>query len=628
METKRGYRQVRTARPDDIGKTIKRIFSYMFKNKWQVALVIFFILMSSVTGIISSYVFKPIINDYVVPFIGQKDPDLTSFAVMLSVMALIYLLGLLSTYGRSKMMSIISTGVLGQIRRDLFNHLQDLPISYYDTHTHGMIMNFFTTDTDTMRQMIADTFPQFISSIITVVGTFTMMMVLSPILTLITIGMLIIMLIITYVLGKQSRENFKIIQRAAGDLNGYGEEMISGQKVIKVFSYEQTIKEGFFEIAEEMRVAATKANSAANMLMPITANLSYVAFALSAGVGAYLTIQGRFDVGSLAAFLMYCRQFAGPISMLAQQFNYVMSALAGAERVFNLLDMPSEVDNGKVVLVNAVEDEDGNLTECDHRTGVWAWKDPENGNALTKVRGDVRFDHVEFSYVPGKVVLKDISLFAKPGQKIALVGSTGAGKTTITNLINRFYDVQKGTITYDGIDVKKIKKDDLRRSLGMVLQDTNLFAGTVMENIRYGRLDATDEEVIAAAKLANAHSFITRLPQGYNTVLTANGSNLSQGQRQLLNISRAAVASPPVLILDEATSSIDTRTEHLIEAGMDEIMRGRTVFIIAHRLSTVRNSNAIMVMEHGEIIERGDHEQLLELKGRYYQLYTGKAELD
>lgn len=618
----------RTARPDDIPNTIKRVFAYMFKNKWQTLMVFIFILISSGANVASSYFFKPIINDYVVPFIGQAKPDLTDFAWMLVLMGAIYFVGVASTYIYRRIMSTISTGVLAQIRYDLFNRLQDLPIRYYDTHTHGQIMSFFTNDTDTMRQMIADTFPQFISSIITIGGSFTMMAILSPTLTLITLAMLAVMLIITVTLGKRSRENFKIIQRAASDLNGYSEEMISGQKVIKVFSYEENIKAGFNEIAEEMRVSGSKANSFANMLMPIMGNLSYVAYALTAAAGAVMTINGGFDVGSLASFLLYSRQFSAPIGQLSQQFNYVLMALAGAERVFNLLDTEKEVDNGTVTLVYAEEDAEGNLTETEKRTGIWAWKDPESGNRLTKVQGDVRFENVVFGYEPGKTVLNDVSLYAKPGQKIALVGSTGAGKTTITNLINRFYDVPDGKIRYDGININRIRKADLRRSLGMVLQDTNLFAGTVMENIRYGRLDATDEEVIAAAKLANADSFITRLPQGYDTMLTSNGANLSQGQRQLLNIARAAVASPPVLILDEATSSIDTRTEHLIEAGMDEIMKGRTVFIIAHRLSTVRNSNAILVLEHGEIIERGDHQTLLAQKGRYYKLYTGAAELD
>ncbi len=627
MERRR-YKQLRTARPDDIPQTIKRVFAYMFKNKWQTALVFLCIMISSLANVASSYFFKPIINDYVVPFIGQDNPDLTNFAYMLVVMALIYLVGVVSTYAYKRMMSVISTGVLAQIRYDLFNRLQDLPIRYYDTHTHGQIMSFFTNDTDTMRQMIADTFPQFISSIVTIVGSFTMMAILSPVLMIITLGMLAVMLFITITLGKRSRENFKIIQRAAADLNGYSEEMISGQKVIKVFSYEDNIKAGFYDIAEEMRVAGTKANSFANMLMPIMGNLSYIAYAITAAVGAVMTINGSFDVGSLASFLLYSRQFSAPIGQLSQQFNYVMMALAGAERVFRLLDTDKEVDEGNVTLVNAIENEDGSLTETEERTGIWAWKDPENGNALTRVRGDVRFENVIFGYEEGKTVLNDVSFYAKPGQKIALVGSTGAGKTTITNLINRFYDVPDGKIRYDGININRIRKADLRRSLGMVLQDTNLFAGTVMDNIRYGRLDATDEEVIAAAKLANADSFITMLPEGYQTMLTSNGANLSQGQRQLLNIARAAVASPPVLILDEATSSIDTRTEHLIEAGMDEIMKGRTVFIIAHRLSTVRNSDAILVLEKGEIIERGDHKTLLDLKGRYYKLYTGAAELD
>ncbi|MBQ9960150.1 MAG: ABC transporter ATP-binding protein, partial [Oscillospiraceae bacterium] len=469
---------------------------------------------------------------------------------------------------------------------------------------------------------------QVISTTVMVTGITTMMFTLDWRLSVIALAMLGLICLMTYYLSSHGRGYFKTMQADISNLIGYTEETFAGQKVVKAFMHEPQTRKEFREYVEAVYESNRKTNAYSNMLMPINGNLSYMSYALIACIGAVFCIRGSLDIGTLASFLLYTRQLSQPISRLSQEFNYVMMALAGAERVFQLLDSPSEVDEGKVTMVYATENEDGTLTETDHRTGVWAWKDPRKGNALTRVRGDVRFNDVHFSYVPDKKVLGGISFYAKPGQKIAFVGSTGAGKTTITNLITRFYDVQQGTITYDGFNVQDIAKDSLRASIGMVLQHTNLFSGTVMDNIRYGRLDATDEECIAAAKLANADSFITRLPQGYDTMLTANGGNLSQGQRQLLNIARAAVASPPVLVLDEATSSIDTRTEHLIEAGMDEIMKGRTVFIIAHRLSTVQGSNAIMVIEQGSIVERGTHDELIAQKGRYYQLYTGTLELE
>jgi len=624
----RNYRQIRTAKPEDVKGTIWKLVKYMGMYKTSLVIVVFGVIISALTNVASSYFFEPIINDYIVPYIGEKNVDLTRFALMLGFMGLIYLTGALSSYIYRKHMMKVSTGVLSRLRNDLFRKLQDMPMQFYDTRTNGQIMTFFTSDVDTMRQLVADTFPQVINTVVQMVGIIVMMFVLDWRLALVTLGMLAVIMYTTYFLSTHGRQYFKDLQKNLSNLNGYIEEIFSGQKVVKAFLHEDVTKEEFREIINELKKSDVKTGTYGSIMMPINANLAYFTYALIACIGAYFCINGTQTIGVIAAFLLYARQISGPISRLSQTFNYVMMALAGAERVFTLIESDPEVDEGDITLVFAEEQEDGSLKEVDHRTDIWAWKDPENGNALTRVRGDVRFKDVQFSYVEGKVVLDDISFYAKPGQKIAFVGSTGAGKTTITNLITRFYDIQSGSITYDGFDIKRIAKSSLRASIGMVLQETNLFSGTVMDNIRYGRLDATDEECIAAAKLANADSFITRLPHGYQTMLTANGTNLSQGQRQLLNIARTAVASPPVLVLDEATSSIDTRTEKIIEQGMDQIMQGRTVFTIAHRLSTVMRSNAIMVIEHGHIIERGTHQELIDQKGRYYQLYTGTLELE
>ncbi len=611
-------------------KALLRVFSYLKGSRWLLVIVALCLMVSSLAGIIGTYMLKPIINDYIVPAIGQQNPDLSGFISTLATLGMVYLAGVITSYITSRLMVTVSNTSLNAMRRDLFNHMQDLPISYFDTHTHGELMSRYTNDVDVVREMISSGLTNIITSTVTVVGTFLMMLIISPWLTLLIVAMLFVIFYIIKTIGGRSARAFKRQQAAVGAVNGYIEEMIEGQKVVKVFCHEDEAKERFNALNEEMRQAATSANTTANILMPIMNNISYFNYAITSAVGAVMVINGMIDIGSIASFLQYTRSFSHPITQISQQFNNIFAALAGAERIFALIDTPPEEDDGYVTLVHAERDAEGNLVESEKRTGLWAWKHPHHDGTLTytEVKGDVVFEDMTFGYVPNKTVLHNISLYAKPGQKIAFVGSTGAGKTTITNLLNRFYELNSGKIRYDGINIEKIRKDDLRRSMAMVLQDTHLFTGTVMENIRYGNLDATDEQVIAAAKLANAHNFILHLPQGYDTVLTSDGANLSQGQRQLLAIARAAVADPPVLILDEATSSIDTRTESLISKGMDQLMAGRTVFVIAHRLSTVRNANAIMVLEQGRIIERGDHDQLIAKGGKYYQLYTGMLELD
>ena len=626
----KNYRQLRTSRANDVPGTIKKTFEYINRHyKVHFAIAIVFIIISSFTGVVTSYMFTPIINNYIVPYIGNPNPDLSGFISMLYVMAGIYVLGVIASYAYTKLISIVSTGMLNDMRQDLFKVMEKLPVSFFDTHTHGEIMNYYTNDIDTIRPMIADSFPTLITTTITIVGCFIFMFIINVNLAFIMVFVLLGMFFVTYYLAKSSRKTFAGLQRQISNVNGYVQEMYSGQKVVKVFNHEEEAKAGFQEINNQLYEYSIRTNAYASILMPVNANIAYIAYAVVSVIGGKMCIDGSMKIGDLAAFLLFVRQFAGPISNLSQQFNSIMMSLAGAERVFDLMDKASELDYGIIELVNVEEDKE-ELVETDKKTRRWAWKIPVDPPKYVELKGDIRLDDVTFRYVENKDILKHVSLYAQPGQKIAFVGSTGAGKTTITSLINRFYDVEdgEGMITFDGIPIKEIKKDDLRKSVGEVLQDTNLFSGTIMENIRYGRLDATDEECIAAAKISNADSFIERMPHGYNTMLTANGANLSQGQRQLLNIARCAVADPPVMVLDEATSSIDTHTEKLIEKGMDELMRGRTTLVIAHRLSTVRNSNAIIVLEHGEIIERGSHDDLIDQKGRYYQLYTGKAELD
>ncbi len=619
------------AKPKNAFATLKRIFSYMHGFKAFMVLSVIGIILSSGAGIIGTNLLKPIIDNLDEAFesgIWAK----TRFIQLVVSLAVVYAVGALSSFMYMRMMLKISTTTLMRIRNDLFCKMEKLPIRFFDKHTHGELMSLYTNDTDAIREMLSNSVAQFISSAITIVGVFASMLYFSWQLTILVVVMLFVIVKVIGFVGSHSGRGFIAQQKALGRVNGYIEEMIDGQKVVKVFCHEEKADEEFDRLNEELCEAATHANTFANILMPIMNNLSYLHYAVTAIAGGIMAVKGigGITIGTVVTYLQLTRSFSQPITQVSQQFNSVLTALAGAERIFAVIDEEPEADDGYVTLVNADIAADGTITEADHRTGRWAWKHPHKADGTvtyTEVRGNVEFDDVYFGYEPEKTVLNGISLYAKPGQKIAFVGSTGAGKTTITNLINRFYDVPDGKIRYDGININKIKKDDLRRSQSIVLQDTHLFTGTVMDNIRYGKLDATDEEVYAAAKLANADSFINHLENGYDTLLTADGSNLSQGQRQLLAIARAAVADPPVLILDEATSSIDTRTEALIEKGMDSLMEGRTVFVIAHRLSTVRNSHAIMVLEHGKIIERGNHNELIAQRGKYYQLYTGMFEL-
>ena len=625
-------------KPQNTKATFARLLGYLGKSKFLLLLVFIFVLFSALASIIGTSFVEKITNEILIPLVGKELTDglLDPLVKILVPLVFIYIAGVLSSYAYSRIMLQVSHKTLNIIRKDLFDHMMDLPIKFFDTHTHGELMSHYTNDADALRECISQSIVQLISSVVTVVGTFAMMVYFSPALALLIVAVLIVSFFIIKALGSQSAKYFRMQQQSIGEVNGYIEEFIEGLKVVKVFCHEDKAREGFSVINGKLRHAATNAHTYASILMPIMGNISYISYAAAATLGSVLVMtvpQDSFfalDIGSLLTFLIYTRQFFQPITQISQQFNNIILALTGAERIFEIIDTPVEEDNGYVTLVNAKKNAKGEIEECDERTGMWAWKHPHGDGTVTYTEwmGDVRFHDVTFSYDGKKTVLKNVSLYARPGEKIAFVGSTGAGKTTITNLINRFYDVDEGKITYDGINVKKIKKSALRQSMAMVLQDTHLFTGTVRDNIAYGKLDATDEEIVAAAKLANADSFISRLPDGYDTMITGDGANLSQGQRQLLSIARAAVANPPVLILDEATSSIDTRTERLIEKGMDKLMEGRTVFVIAHRLSTVRNSNAIMVLENGEIIERGDHDDLIAQKGKYYQLYTGQFELD
>nr|WP_294019654.1 ABC transporter ATP-binding protein [uncultured Lachnoclostridium sp.] len=621
-------------RPKNTRRTLMQMLSYLGRHKWYMLMIALLVTVSASASILGTYLLKPVINNYIIP------GDIPGLVKMLILMGILYLCGALSCYAYNQMMVHISQQAVSEIRSDLFVHTQRLPLTYFDAHTHGELMSRFTNDVDTISEALNSSFAMMIQSFITITGTLTMLLILSLKLSLIVMVFLALMILFIRFNGRRSKKYFVQQQKYLGSINGFVEEMVAGQKVEKVFNHEAQDYEKFCRRNEAFRAAATKALTYSGMTVPTIVSLSYINYALSACVGGLFALAGLTDLGTLASYLVYVRQSAMPMNQFTQQINFLLAALSGAERIFDMMNEGQESDEGSVTLCNVAVDGNGEMKECAGFTQDFAWKVPagvtvftdadNSGQAfrLVPLKGDVRFNQVVFGYTPEKTILNGISLYAKPGQKIAFVGSTGAGKTTIINLVNRFYEINSGSITYDGIDIRDIKKDDLRRSLSMVIQDTHLFTGTIADNIRYGRLDATDGDVVNAAKVANAHSFIRRLPQGYDTVLHSDGSNLSQGQRQLLAIARAAISRPPVLILDEATSSIDTRTEKLIEKGMDALMDGRTVFVIAHRLSTVRNSKAIMVLEKGEIIERGNHDELLEQKGRYYQLYTGQFELE
>ena len=614
-------------------KTAKRLLKYVTETyKIQFVVVFVCILLSAIATTAVSLSLRYLLDDFILPLIGQKEPNFAELYQALAVLGCIFLVGVIATFIYTRMMVFIGQGVLKRVRDDMFEHMQTLPIRYFDQNTNGSVMSLYTNDTDTLRQMISQAIPQALMSLFTIIVTFISMLILSPLLTVLAVLIIFLMLFVTGKIGARSGKYFVRQQMSLAEVTGFVEERMNGQRVVKVFNHEKKSEEEFDKLNEALFESAEQANKYGNMMGPVIGNIGNLQFVLTAVLGGILSVTGvgGITLGVMASYLQFTKSFTQPFMQVAQQFNSIVMALAGAERIFNLIDEKPEDDDGYVTLVNAKKDGDGNITECRERTGMWAWKHPHSADgsvSYTELKGDVRFEDVTFGYNEDKTILHDISLYAKPGQKLAFVGSTGAGKTTITNLINRFYDIQDGKIRYDGINITKIKKDDLRHSLGIVLQDTHLFTGTIRDNIRYGKLDATDEEIYAAAKLAHADQFIQMLPKGYDTMLSGDGEELSQGQRQLLSIARAAVADPPVLILDEATSSIDTRTESIVQKGMDNLMKGRTVFVIAHRLSTIRNSDAIIVLDHGRIIERGDHKDLIRQKGTYYQLYTGKLEL-